>query len=212
MNLINSFKKDKEKTKIRSDEELNARKNEFLTLCHILDELEIKYFLLGGILLGAIRNKGFIPWDWDVEICVYSNDVSNKFNNLYLKILASKFTILKYDKKHSTFKIDIVGKFSKEITKYSIMGWNHDVKNKIFWRKTLKIPDHFLINMTQIELFGKYHYAPYPTKKYLEHQYGDWEKPKRTSDKDLYLTNKYYGKNSMIKLFKNFLIFLKILK
>ena len=94
MNLINSFKKDKEKTKIRSDEELNARKNEFLTLCHILDELEIKYFLLGGILLGAIRNKGFIPWDWDVEICVYSNDVSNKFDNLYLKILASKFTIL----------------------------------------------------------------------------------------------------------------------
>ena len=69
-----------------------------------------------------------------------------------------------------------------------------------------------LLTNEAIELFGKYHYAPYPTKKYLEHQYGDWEKPKRTSDKDLYLTNKYYGKNSMIKLFKNFLIFLKILK
>ena len=212
MNLKNNFNNDKEKIRIRSNKELNARKEEFLILCNILNKLEIKYFLLGGILLGAVRNKGFIPWDWDVEICVYSNDIFYKFDNLYSKILESKFTILKYNKNYSSFKIDIVGKFPKEVTKYTIMGWNHNVKKKIFWRNTLKIPDHFLINMTQIELFGKYHHAPYPTEKYLEHQYGDWKTPKQTSDKDLYLTNKYYGKNLMKKLFKNLLIFLKILK
>ena len=202
------------KVRIRTKEELLVRKQEFLKICEILDKLNIKYFLQGGLLLGAIRHRDFIPWDWDAELSVFTTEAAPKIDYLINEINSSGFTIKNCVRDLSRLKLDFIGKLPGSVTSYTIMAWNHDKKRKIFWRNKFKIPDHFLLNMQKIELFNKYHFVQTPPEKFLEHQYGDWKTPLQTSNKYIYLRKEYSGMNIIIDTFKKvgFLLLSYIIK
>lgn len=186
------------KVRIRTKEELEVRKHEFLKMCDVLDKLNIRYFLQGGVLLGAIRHNGFIPWDWDAEVSVFTDEVAPKIDLLINEINRSGFTIKNYVSELSRLKLDFIGELPGEVTWYTIMAWSHDKKRKIFWRNKFKIPDHFLLNMKKIKLFNKYHLVQTPPEDFLVHQYGDWKKPLQTSNKYIYLRKEYSGMNITI--------------
>ena len=98
-----------DKTRDRSIEELTTRKIEFLKVCDILDSNKIFYYLQTGILLGAIRDKDFIKWDWDIEISVFSEDFFPKIDLIVKDLEINNFKMIKIIKKKKILKLTLLG-------------------------------------------------------------------------------------------------------
>lgn len=61
--------------------------NEFMRLC---EKYELRYYLVGGTLLGAVRHQGFIPWDDDIDVAMPREDY-NRFSKICMKELSADY-------------------------------------------------------------------------------------------------------------------------
>lgn len=84
------------------DGKLTAIQNVLLAFLLEVDRIckkhNIKYFLGGGSLLGAIRHKGFIPWDDDADVMMLREDY-DKFLKVLPDELSNKFSYQTYKSK-----------------------------------------------------------------------------------------------------------------
>lgn len=97
LSLCNDEKnKDNSKNEITSLEELKNLEIEILDyIVEICNKLNLKYWLAYGTLIGAVRHKGFIPWDDDIDICMLRDDYE-KLQNYLIKNPDKKFELMSY--------------------------------------------------------------------------------------------------------------------
>lgn len=193
--------------RIRTNKELENRKDCFLEISKILDDLNIFYFIQGGTLLGARREKKFIEWDWDVEISLLYEDLNLNFDKIINELIVRGFNITSCNKNKHNIKIDCIKDYSEEVSSYTLLGWSyHPTENK-YKRGQMNIPEKFLKKYEKIIFYNKEFNTPYPIDEYLTYQYGNWKKRLRSSDKKKYMTKNYFKRNNfflemLVVLFK----------
>lgn len=88
---------------------------QYMILCDVVDICEthgLRYYLIAGTLLGAVRHGGFIPWDDDVDIAMYREDLSRLEH-----IIATR-----HSDKYSVQNCWTDGRFTRFITKVRLRG------------------------------------------------------------------------------------------
>lgn len=165
---LSSFVKDKydilaDKTNDLYDGKLQYIRKMELELLQEVDKIcrsnGIEYFLSGGTMLGAVRHKGFIPWDDDIDIAMLRDDF-DRFKAVCKEQLPNKYQYQSYTNKdgYHYFFDKITIKDTYFSTKYSD---KHDMLKGISM-------DIFVFDKTSDnKFFQKLHYKSLMTLRLL---------------------------------------------
>lgn len=66
----------------------------------VCSKLDIKYTLFAGTMLGAVRHKGFIPWDDDLDILMFREDYKKFMDNAESLLDKDRFYLQKEFSQH----------------------------------------------------------------------------------------------------------------
>jgi len=161
----------------------------------ILKKSNVSYWIEGGTLLGAIRDKKLIPWDHDLDLGLkfinqiqMANLIKNLKKEFYVSIkkfqekkdlwILGDYRVIKiYPRKNIFFKSDLcldlfvyylgrLDESKEEVYKYVV--WDRNAYHK----------KEFFDTIEQIEFYGKTIPVPSNPEKFLEVKYGsNWKTP-----------------------------------
>ena len=108
----------------------------------ICDSEGIWYTLAFGTVLGAVRHKGFIPWDSDADVCIRYVDV-DRFREAFRKHKPKGISLNDYDnsprntKSHDTLYLDDESGFADlHLDIYPLVGAPNDKEQQVkVWKR-----------------------------------------------------------------------------
>lgn len=157
--------------------DLKVAKENLLDFHSILNKEKIEFGIIYGTLLGAVREKGFIVHDEDIDLYIKDVDKDN-FLSLLFKLKQIGFNVARYD-----------GSLISLIR-------NNDYIDVYFFKKNIfnkwicnghVIESQYLDNYNKIDFLGETFNIPSNHIMFLESCYGkSWNIPKKNSPADVH--------------------------
>lgn len=138
-----------------------------------------KSFLIGGQLLGAIREKKFLKNEHDIDLGILAEDYNEVFKILKEHYLLDKKSIRKVDEIGTirAIKFD-VGNILIDIFLFYLVDDSRIEITNCDSFAFHKYPKEIFENLTKVKFLGDVYQIPNPPEKYLEYEYGDWKIPR----------------------------------
>uniref|UniRef100_T1I9E1 Uncharacterized protein n=2 Tax=Rhodnius prolixus TaxID=13249 RepID=T1I9E1_RHOPR len=145
---------------------------------HLLDQAQTRYWLEGGSLLGAMRMGDILPWDYDVDVGIYSEDIGR------CSWLVRAKTRPAVDEQGFVWEKASEGDFFRvhlsQVNRLHVDIFPFEVRNgtmtKGTWLHThkqdMEFPQHFLKPLSTIEFVGRTVSAPNNIHDFLELKFG----------------------------------------
>jgi len=164
------------------------------TVTSILDKHNIPYWLEGGTLLGVVRENRLLPWDNDVDISIYVDDLDKlmsilnkfRFRGYYVRI--KKYLSDEPPFKQNDVRIVKIHNRQLLVAKGRLVV-DIFIKSKLedmyFWGVGVKkfvmksVPAAFYEELISFHFNGKDYSIPKDYDGYLTYRYGDWKKPQK---------------------------------
>lgn len=145
-----------------------AREN-LLLLKSIVDEQQISFGLIGGTLLGAVREHDFIEHDEDIDLFFLEED-KQRFFAILPSLIEQGFMIARYDRRGL---ISIMRK-GEYIDLYFFATYDKSIRICSGWC----MPEKFLIDTVLLDFQGSAFMVPKDYLSYLKYEYGEsWRTP-----------------------------------
>lgn len=179
-----------------------------------LDKLEIPFFLIQGTCLGAIRDRGFVQGERDIDLGCLFEDLRGKQDALIHELWAQAFhvrpIIEPFDQpralsvyKHG-MKADIVGFIHHERNRVNLSPVDSaSVGDKPYG---IVFPDEIMEDFVEVVCWGSSWRVPAQTHRYLELEYGEtWKQPRPKDVKSRARVYRYISKHKLLRQKETFL-------